>query len=402
LAAYFRRMKNRRFAATSCLLLLALAGCDSSAQRSEKLKTTAAGPVAAPQGATLARPAAFRGYRRYRGTVGSLPVNVELDITVAGDSTSYQGSYFYERNGGVLWLAGHKTPPGQRGLLLIETVDAGPFSDSPGRVTARWQANEPAGPVLTGTWTSADGSRQLPFALREDYTGAVRYELLLESQKGGPCRIADEPDAPEHTLQAMRQYLHLLGPDTLQPGLRALQCPPPARRRAELREELVTLSCDPDNERYGTDTDLEIMYNGNGLLSLLQTDSEDLGGAHPLGDNEAVTYDLTTGRACDVRTWLRPDKARAVAQLFDHYLRADSIGQGYAPDVSPSTKLKLSELPNFGLNSEGLFCTLGNLGAPHVVQRLPITIPFAAVQPYVLPGTPLARLLQARGLGRKR
>lgn len=391
-------MNNRRLKAIFWVALLALGGCDAPAQHAEKAAGTLPTVSAISASAPAAR-AAFRGYRRYRGTIGTLPVTVEMTVTAttSGDSISCQGSYFYERRGGPLRLFSPKPQPALAGLLLTESLFDS--DDGTGRpVIAHWQARQPVGAVLTGTWTSASG-RSLPFELREDYGGAIRYELLTETQDGGTCQTSPEDGSQTHTLQVVREYLHLLGPDTLRPSLRLLQCPPPVQRRAQLREELQECGCEA--EKYGTGTNIEVMYNGNGLLSLLQTESEDLGGAYPSNDNVATTYDLSTGKTCDVKTWLRPDKAGAVARLLDRQLRADSIGRDFATaDASavPAVRRTLADLPDFGLNSEGLFCTLGNLGAPHVVQRLPITIPYAALRPYVRPGTPLARLLQARRL----
>lgn len=358
-----------------------------AATRTMSTELPAARPVGAP----------FVGYHRYRGTVGNMPVTVELTVgpEYAGDSVRCLGHYYYDRFGGELALKAGRPWQPNKPLALAEMLEQLDGSTQP--ATAHWQAAQPIGPVLTGTWTNTAG-RQLPFALHEDYDGAVRYELLRETADGGKCRASEEGDR-QYDLEATEYYLHLLGPDTLQPGLRRLQCPVPAQRRAELQQELKGLGCEA--ERYGTSIYREVTYNANGLLSLIQSEDESLGGPYPPGTNTAYTYDLATGKACDVRNWLRPDKASAVAELFDRALRADSIGQQYAGDkaaAGASQKVKLADLPAFGLNSEGLFETLGNLGAPHVVQRLPITIAYAKLAPYVRPNTPLARLLQARGL----
>lgn len=373
-----------------------LLGCEQNAK--SRLETPATTQSARQELPAEQAGRSFAGYRRYRGTVGNLPVTVELTIgpEYAGDSVRCIGHYYYDRFGGELSLkASMPWQPGKP-LALAEMVEQPDGSTQP--ATAHWQATQPAGPVLTGTWTSATG-RQLPFALQEEYDGAVRYEILMETADGETCPTSGDAGGPQYSLQATEHYLHLLGPDTLRPGLRQLQCPVPTQRRAQLQEALAGLGCDA--ERYGTGTYREVTYNANGLLSLVQTDDESLGGPYPSGTNTAYTYDLATGKPYDVRNWLRPDKAGAVAELFDRALRADSIGQQYAAErvaAGSAQRMKLTDLPAFGLNSEGLFETLGNLGAPHVMQRLPITIAYARLLPYVRPNTPLARLLRARGL----
>ena len=372
-------MITKRFCGLSGFLLLAVVGCGSPGPPHEVPATRPVAP--APTGTP------FTGYHRYRGTVGRLPVTVELNIErgPAHDSLRCEGSYYYNRRGGLLGLEAALRQP-QAHLVLVETPSQ---PNSPAQAT--WQAQQAPGPVLTGTWTSADGRRRLPFALREDYTGAVRYELLRETASGAACQ--------GRQLQASREYLHLLGPDTLRPGQRALQCPRPAQRRAQLRSELAELNCQA--EEYGVDTDLFVTYNGDGLLSLIETTSEEHGGPYPNGDNTALTYDLATGRLVNVNGWLLEKEKSTIAALFERHLRADSIGAPFAGESQPIGSEAGPQpvfMPEFGLNSEGLFCTLGQLGAPHVVQRVPITIPYAELRAYVRPNSPLARLITARQL----
>jgi hypothetical protein len=108
------------------------------------------------------------GYHRYRGTIGRLPVTVE--VTAAPESPwaaqaplACGGSYFYDRRGQPLSLQAVNYQP-QRWLGLRETAYLNEQA-----ATGEWHATQPLGLLLTGTWTSANGQRQLPFVLHEDY-----------------------------------------------------------------------------------------------------------------------------------------------------------------------------------------------------------------------------------------
>jgi len=213
--------------------------------------------------------------------VGTQSVTVELTVSLppltraqaahAPDFLTCTGSYHYDRHPAGLLLLSGPTPfrPGQP-LLLTEADSA-----RPQQPTGRWQATQPIGPVLAGTWHGSAG-QVLPFSLREDYTDgqghlmAVKYELLQEGDEApalaerepGETRAAYRARTEALTCSSNRDYLHLLGPDTLRPALRRLQCPVPARRRQQLREDLGY----PNGVELRNE--LTVSYNDYGLLSL--------------------------------------------------------------------------------------------------------------------------------------
>ncbi|OON70063.1 hypothetical protein [Hymenobacter sp. CRA2] len=389
-------MKFRRLGQQLSLLLAAPAWWACQGQTSPEQVGRVAAPVPAR---TKARPtaspqAAFTGYHRYVGTVGKLPAVLELTIPAAGSAEPLSGAYYYERRGQELLLsAPAKYQPGQP-LLLNE---GWPKPDNPAETvpTGRWRAAQPAGPVLNGTWESADGRHRLPFALREDYTGAVRYELLRETATGAPCPPAAEEEVPHpRPPEVGRVFLHLLGPDTLQPALRPLQCPLPEQRRNQLAVELDALDCESTFGQYGF---VMVVLNGYGLLGLQLDESEDTGGAYPNNQQELQTFDLMTGKQVHTADWLRPGQEKALQRLLTRYLRASPYAEGLIPGGEDGSQL-VSLPEEFGLNSEGAYCLLGSFGAPHVIQQVPIVIPYRELRAVVRPGSAVARMLQQRGL----
>jgi hypothetical protein len=324
------------------------------------------------------------------GTVGTAPVVLELTVSPPGPDKaewSASGTYYYERKGAPLILS--PVGPYQPGQPLV-LAEGSPKDDDPAELlpTGRWQATQPAGPVLSGTWLSPDGRRRLPFRLREDYAGAVRYELLRESVSGPACPPQEEESGP-HRPEANRTFLHLLGPDTLQPALRALQCPLPRQRRDQLAVELDAADCEGSFAFYG---DVQVALNGYGLLSLQRSEGEFSGGAYPNSVEEQEVYELRTGQLLKLGSWLRTGQERALRRLIMRHLRAHPYASGLAFDEATT------ELPALGFDSEGVYCLLGDFGAPHAAQGAPVVVPYRELRPLVQPGSAVARMLQQRGL----
>jgi hypothetical protein len=61
----------------------------------------------------------------------------------------------------------------------------------------------------------------------------------------------------------------------------------------------------------------EIYYNGNNLLSVLRTDFEFTGGAHPMHYRSAATFDITTGEKLGLADILGGSTEEALERVFD-------------------------------------------------------------------------------------
>ena len=322
-----------------------------------------------------------------------MAVTVELTIgrvfDFHGDSVGCQGRYSYNRSGKPLSLCSEGFSP-TTPLVLQETQ----YLDEQA-LTGRWHAAQPVGPLLSGTWTSADGKRQLPFELRESYADAIRYEVLTASATG---RICD----PEDTLGGVngpnsiltRDYLHLLSPATVRLGLRRLQCPTPARRRAQLRRDARQEECVYLTENVNVD------LNGYGLLSIWRgRDEEGFGHLHPYYSWRNTVYDLHTGQALRLSDLLRPQTDSLLLCLIMPRL------ERYLADFYDRKISKLDQEPGlpesgFSLTSEGILFMYGESDGvaswPCIEQS--VVIPYRELLPLLRAHSPLAALLQDRGL----
>jgi hypothetical protein len=365
-------------------------------------------PAASPLPVVPAAP--YTGYHRYRGTVGSQPVVVELLIrraSKAGQQTC-SGSYYYEKHGGQLSLQSRHDFGAGAPLVLAET-DAE-------RPTGRWQATQPIGAVLAGMWRSPTG-KLLPFSLREDYTDgqgqlmAVSYELVEATAKV-PCRPERDPDETKAAYRARiataehgysRQLLHLLGPDTLRPSLQSLQCPVPAARR-----QLARAAAQEDDGCTLYTASLDVDYNAYGLLAWTEYSMEEvITGARPRHSIASAVYDLRTGHTLKLEDIFRPDSDTLLQRLITR-----SILRNDSPDIQPEKGQKmpthavdLAPLPTtFSLTNAGLefayyvdeFAQLNLIESSPIVFSVPV--PYAELLPLLRPDSPVARLLRARGM----
>jgi len=391
------------------VLAAAMAGCQSAPadHATAAPATVAAAAPTAPL--AVAGAVAFTGFRRYRGAVGGQPVTVELTIGPKSEKSALlvcEGSYSYDRHpsGQLLLSAPQPLLPSQP--LLLAEVDG----ERPRQATGRWQANQPAGPTLTGTWTSPSG-KQLLFSLQEDYTDgqghlmAVRYELLDERVEGGPCKpdAYDGEDAADYRERAKglpaasldRQYLHLLGPEALQPALRALQCPAPRERRAAMRAALAEVG-----DCANSTDNLAITYNAHGLLAVSEYHEEYYQGTpHPNHSLDATIYDLRTGQALALNSLLKPGTDHALRQLITGALRTE-MELDAAEVLHPAEgDTATTELPRtgVGLVAEGLVFEYADNELGAYAYGMPsVTITWADLLPLLQPHTPVARMLYER------
>jgi hypothetical protein len=395
--------------------LVLLTSCHAEPEKSAARLTTRSQepttPAAVPAVTQVIRATTpFTGYHRYRGTVGGQPVTVVLTITAKSEKPLLlvcEGSYRYDRHpSGQLLLSTPQPYQPQQPLLLAET-DSGHV----GQATGRWQATQPAGALLSGTWSSP-GGKQLPFSLREDYTDghgqlmAVHYEVLDERVEGPVCK----PDAYEGETKAEyrqrlkdqpassldRQYLHLLGPEAAQP-IWHLQCPSPRERRAAMRAALAEVG-----DCAASDDKLEVTYNDYGLLALGEYHEEYYQGtAHPNHAVEATIYDLHTGKTLALADLLKPGTDHALRQLITHKLQNEmelAASEILHPAEGDSTT---TELPRtgVGLTAAGLTFQYSDYELGAYAYGMPYsTIAWAELLPLLRTDSPIARMLRQRGL----
>lgn len=387
--SFFGRLAWWRVAAL--LAGLGTAGCETPPPQRPPARPPA--PVPAPTMPvptapdTLPPTAAQRGHLRYRGTLASRPVQLELMMTTRDMPAPYPpgsvdvgGVFRYLDSGEALSIG---TPAyGLRASqpLEMDAWDARMGRAAPGLLCA----DQPVGPLLTGTFVL--GRQRVPFRVREDYSDCRRYEILTEETQGPPETWHGETRSSTVT----RDYLHLLGPDTLRPAWARMQCPPPAQR-GRARAALA--------KRTNSGTYLRqfvsVGLNEANLLAYEQEAREEwLGSRYYEATVRQVLYDLRTGRELNIMDQLRPGGRRQLAQLLNRQAMADTAyarnRDHWRPGGGP---LPLPD-GGFAVTPEGLVAGYAEHESEPEMYGYSQTIAWASLRPLLRPRSPLYQLLQ--------
>ncbi|MDO7877693.1 hypothetical protein Q5H93_23355 [Hymenobacter sp. ASUV-10] len=366
---------------------------------------TASGCYSGPLRFVGGSPATRRPWqlRRYVGTVGGQPATALLRWQ---NPDSVSGSFYFHRAGAAYTLqpaAGSR--PG-RPMLAVSRHDLSIGDSSAGR----WQLPDRPGAVLRGTWHAATGHR--PFVLRESYAGAVRLTIETTYLTGG-WSTAWEPDYEgcPHVPTVRHEFLHLSGGrDGVPAALRSRLSPGPAARRRTtqlVRDAAARVA-----------VGLNVQLNDFGLLSYTTTTeyySYDTGRLFEESAGSSL-LDLVGGQAWPLDRLLLPGSWLPVRRLAAWHLRRDAYfgdieweWQRASPAAAYDTTYRyeswkqpdLAPRPwTWVLTGAGLELTYGyeTLNALNARGWDTVLIPYAELRPLLRPGTPLARMLAARGM----
>jgi len=373
--------------------LAAAIGCEPAATNRQTPTGAPAPPAAAPPLAPPVLPTAAQfGYRRYAGTVDGRPVLAEINLWQEENvyineqwyPTPKFSGYFYYRATGATGTLGeaHTFPPAQ----TLETWHSGIVGRYYERLAVLCADQPPGGPLLSG-WCRQPGQRRwLPVRLHESYADGVRYEILREESDTGDSR----DDAPA-TGRVSREYLHLLGPDTLRPALARLQCPPPAARQRACRALLARIG------EFNTDEEsLDVTLNEAELLACTVFWIKESGPRYYIQSGYRRLFDLRTGRELRLLDQLRPGGRRQLQELLTRRALADTA---YARHRDHWRHGPLLALPNegFELTPQGWTACYGD-PTPEDSYGYGRALTWAEVRPLLRPNSPLQRLLRVRGL----
>ena len=359
-------------------------------------------PATEPEPHCPPRPRRFsRGRRlvlhRYVGTVGGQPATAFLQWHHADSIT---GSFYLHRRGPEYRL---NPLPGRRGQVRLSVSSDYDYQAG----TGEWNLTSGPGPVLRGTWHDTTGYH--PIALRESYAGAVPAELRTLWLRGGEPRTHRYGCAvPSY----WKQYLFLPTPSAVAPALRRFLHSSLAAHRRQMLHELES-----SDERTTTLYQLEIndfQLLGYRVLHFGQYAEDEHGDYW----TDSFLFDLVSGRALIPESQLRPDHDEPLQRLLRQHLLHDAkfaaVNEAHREawlwlDAANQAG-SLPGLPEHIQNddTQGLFLTATGLEASYPASQMyadhlnrgdvTVRIPYAELRPLVRPGTPLARMLAARGL----
>jgi hypothetical protein len=302
---------------------------------------------------------------RYVGIIGGQPATAKLQWYTPD---SIEGSFYLHRRGPAYRLQGFRQKTGP----VVLTVDAG--GDA---VDGQWYLqSRPGTAVLNAHWR--EGHRQHTVALHESYAGAVRYSIRTVFYDGG----ADG--------SIWQDFLTLPSPATVHRRLRPLLNLGP-KARIRLMDEAREPLCNATNR-------LSVLLNDFGLFSyqLVFESRQTDGHGGRKDDQTSFLFDLVSSRPLTVASQLRPGYEMPLRRLLARQLPPDAKGDlclAYITHDDPT----LAELPDLGLQLTvtGLEATYA---AAQVCGPQTLHVSYRELRPLVRPGTPLARMLAARGM----
>jgi hypothetical protein len=339
---------------------------------------------------------------RYVGTVGGQPTTALLQWRTPD---KVAGS-FYRHRGGPTYELDYSE--GHRATLRVWRSDDSEEVVLPNQ--GKWHLVGWPGPVLRGTWHDTTGNH--PFYLRESYAGAVRADVHTLHLVGGWS--FREESSPECLVGSYRcDYLQFPGPWAVAPALRRTLGPPLAIVRRRLRA-----TYEQRNEHRQSLS--HFLLNDFNLLSYYQESFQAEARNEGKGYywTETYLFDLATGRELTLASQLQPGYERPLRRLVRRHLlheaKFDFINKDHqgtwawlAADGQPTA---LPELPDtereteasIALTSSGLAISYPSFSLYDMdisgQREVYVCVPYAELRSLVRPGTPLARMLRARGM----
>lgn len=351
------------------------------------------------------RPVFQYRYIRLEGEIGKQPVVLNLhelirpyaDLDNSTTSLPYFfGSYSYDRYQEPIKLHGYRDTSGM--IVLEESIGWEILGSM--RLDETWQ----------GVWADSSGKRALPIALRESYPeGSVAFKAGVRSDSFRLNPEAEESPmaslslfwlTPSGALRRTQDFLNniflrkIVGDDIFASGC----CPDFDKAFERLRDSLSEEYRDEMAQIEPTDTDMpqgaynyesesqiQILFNQNHILSVGYFTYVYMGGAHGMYAIESVAYDLKTMRPLtlgDVFSGGYESDLEAALQ------RAARRRAGLKPNESLEGHYLVPSIPitnNFYLTGKGaVFGYPPYEIAPYAAGQIELFVPFSEMKRFLI------------------
>ena len=287
------------------------------------------------------------------------------------------GSYYYEKIGVPLTLRGDLTR--DEAITLDEIIgDDKKTGTFKGRFTKSRQ-------TLEGTWSSADRKTVYPFKLSK-----IAEYLLLEAREGQCWYETSDSSAQEGPCSISLEYPRFL---STSPALRQIDTIIESRVMGDYnnfvspkgnREEFSKVKDAKKGAEWYDNHHYSIAYYADDLVSVLLSNNNFAGGAHPLYTFESLTFSIKGGKAVPV-------------SLADLFIPDAPYLEVLANIVfHDATKLKDDDLKGFTISPAGIEFTFGeSLG--HWRSASSEIVPYKALTKIIRPDGPLRKFMPRAG-----
>ena len=276
--------------------------------------------------------------RRFEGHIGNgLGITLLLSASVQEDGAStYDGSYYYHKTGVPICLS--QVSLDDEGAVRLRENEAFNGSET---FTGEWKVKL-KGQVVSGTWLSPDGKKQLPIELKESYpagsvkvvTTALKAVNTLRKNARNQGReievryvqLASESKAAEAINRVLRQDAHNVptGGEGDAQGEKVPENPSENDILKALTQAAQNTAEVSDDDEFtyvfSAMDEQKVVMNDHGYLTIEYLTWAYEGGAHGNSSKSYRCFDLETGEEVMLLDLIKPgyDKrwAGAAANLF--------------------------------------------------------------------------------------
>jgi len=321
---------------------------------------------------------------------GAIGAGLRVRMDLSNDNGTVHGQYFYERIGTPIPLDGKIFPTGN--FELSELNDDGkPTGHFMGTAAPRTGGSKTQ-LILSGTWSSADGKKNLPFSLIEEVIDlGPGLDIASKSINEDSKKLRYQVDA---------NYPLISGNGG--PGVAALNREAEALARktvVEFKKGIAEPATRASDSEIGSDLSMsyEVRLGTPNLISICFSIGEySAGAAHPNGYSVTLNYDIKSNRKLVLADLF------AAGKPYLQSISSYSIGklksrQGDQPDlewINRGAGPKLENYKSWNLTSTGLEITFDAYQvAPYAAGPQLVFIPYSELKPLIKPDGPLAILV---------
>jgi hypothetical protein len=311
-------------------------------------------------------------------------------MDLSNDNGTVHGQYFYERIGTPIPLDGKIFPKGD--FTLSELNDDGkPTGHFTGTAAPRNAGGKPQ-LVLSGTWTSADGSKTLPFSLSEEAVDlGPGLDIVSKS-------IKQDSNKPKYEIDVSYPQIMGTGPA----GVAAFNHEAESLARktvADFKKDFTGSGQPAPDSDSGSDVSMsyDVRLGTPDLISVSFAIGEySAGAAHPNGYTVTINYQLKANHKLALADVFMAGKPylQSISRYAIGKLKTRLGGQSDLDWINRGAGPKLENYKNWNLTSTGLEITFDAYQvASYADGPQVVFIPYSELKPLINPDGPLAALV---------
>jgi hypothetical protein len=399
------------------VLIQMMTACDNASKNPTKASSSSPieGALRTQESSQAVTKSAEKGfYKHLKGTIGDFPVTLDLVKTVTGSGhemaeswVGFSGYYAYDKYGEPIMLTGTLD---SAGMIVLQE-----FSTT-GDNAATFTGNMTADGVFVGTWQDTSRKRSLPVMLKETYAdGAIGFEShefvdsfkLFTQLKNSPVAqfgmdiLYPSPNTEGGLLAFLKTEIFNAVPHDIEIGNEAKKRSDQTLahiadlQKAErdtffkLYRETVG-DTKPDSmmdyfpQNYVQSSQMQVLHNGNGLLSLAYSAYNYSGGAHGYHGTSLQVYDLKNKKVLKLGDVLKGNYQKTLSAVLAKAVRRHFGLKPNQPLTEVLFENKIEATENFAVTRKGIVFQYNPYEiAAYAMGEIQLFIPFEELKGFV-------------------